>query len=73
MEIERLQNSVDRLRARLGAAEDAEIDGKAPDTKMKNIISRYLINTINFINVFYNNLLVLLTQKKKKNCIFTFI
>ncbi|XP_044596038.1 ras GTPase-activating protein nGAP isoform X3 [Cotesia glomerata] len=42
MEIERLQNSVDRLRARLGAAEDAEIDGKAPDTKMKNIISRLI-------------------------------
>ncbi|XP_057324874.1 ras GTPase-activating protein raskol isoform X3 [Microplitis mediator] len=42
MEIERLQNSVDRLRARLGAAEDAEIDGNAPDTKMKNIISRLI-------------------------------
>lgn len=54
MEIERLQNSVDRLRARLGAAEDAEIDGNAPDTKMKNIISRYfyLIQLIILIYLF---------------------
>lgn len=43
VEIERLQSSVDRLRARLGATEDTDIDGVAPDTKMKSIISRYLI------------------------------
>lgn len=43
VEIERLQSSVDRLRARLGASEDTDIDGVAPDTKMKSIISRYLI------------------------------
>lgn len=41
VEIERLQSSVDRLRARLGAAEDADVDGLGPDTKMKSIISRY--------------------------------
>ncbi|XP_017887080.1 probable Ras GTPase-activating protein isoform X4 [Ceratina calcarata] len=40
VEIERLQSSVDRLRARLGATEDTDIDGIAPDTKMKSIISR---------------------------------
>lgn len=40
VEIERLQSSVDRLRARLGAAEETEVDGVAPDTKMKNIITR---------------------------------
>ncbi|XP_024947249.1 probable Ras GTPase-activating protein isoform X6 [Cephus cinctus] len=42
VEIERLQSSVDRLRARLGATEDTEIDGIAPDTKMKSIISRLI-------------------------------
>jgi RAS protein activator-like 2 len=41
VEIERLQSSVDRLRARLGAAEDADTEGIGPDTKMKSIISRY--------------------------------
>ncbi|XP_032691122.1 probable Ras GTPase-activating protein isoform X1 [Odontomachus brunneus] len=42
-EVERLQNSVDRLRlrARLGATEDADID-LAPDTNMKSIISRLI-------------------------------
>ncbi|XP_050471999.1 ras GTPase-activating protein raskol isoform X5 [Bombus huntii] len=40
VEIERLQSSVDRLRARLGTTEDTDIDGVAPDTKMKSIISR---------------------------------
>ncbi|XP_014482654.1 PREDICTED: probable Ras GTPase-activating protein isoform X5 [Dinoponera quadriceps] len=42
-EVERLQNSVDRLRlrARLGANEDADID-LAPDTNMKSIISRLI-------------------------------
>ncbi|XP_033323263.2 uncharacterized protein LOC117218758 isoform X6 [Megalopta genalis] len=40
VEIERLQSSVDRLRARLGATEDTDIEGVAPDTKMKSIISR---------------------------------
>ncbi|XP_076231952.1 ras GTPase-activating protein raskol isoform X2 [Calliopsis andreniformis] len=40
VEIERLQSSVDRLRARLGATEDTDIDGIASDTKMKSIISR---------------------------------
>jgi len=41
-EVERLQNSVDRLRlrTRLGATEDADLD-LAPDTNMKSIISRY--------------------------------
>ncbi|KAK9304901.1 hypothetical protein QLX08_003853 [Tetragonisca angustula] len=42
VEIERLQSSVDRLRARLGATEDTDIDGVAPDTKMKSIISRLI-------------------------------
>ncbi|XP_063972506.1 ras GTPase-activating protein raskol isoform X6 [Diachasmimorpha longicaudata] len=42
VEIERLQSSVDRLRARLGAAEDGDVDGIAPDTKMKNIITRLI-------------------------------
>ncbi|XP_017887082.1 probable Ras GTPase-activating protein isoform X5 [Ceratina calcarata] len=42
VEIERLQSSVDRLRARLGATEDTDIDGIAPDTKMKSIISRLI-------------------------------
>lgn len=43
-EVERLQNSVDRLRlrARLGANEDADLD-LASDTNMKSIISRYFI------------------------------
>ncbi|XP_032452988.1 probable Ras GTPase-activating protein isoform X4 [Nasonia vitripennis] len=41
VEIERLQSSVDRLRARLGAAEDADVDGLGPDTKMKSIISSH--------------------------------
>ncbi|XP_048259988.1 ras GTPase-activating protein raskol isoform X7 [Bombus affinis] len=42
VEIERLQSSVDRLRARLGTTEDTDIDGIAPDTKMKSIISRLI-------------------------------
>ncbi|XP_043254381.1 ras GTPase-activating protein nGAP isoform X2 [Colletes gigas] len=42
VEIERLQSSVDRLRARLDATEDTDIDGIAPDTKMKSIISRLI-------------------------------
>ncbi|XP_050472010.1 ras GTPase-activating protein raskol isoform X14 [Bombus huntii] len=42
VEIERLQSSVDRLRARLGTTEDTDIDGVAPDTKMKSIISRLI-------------------------------
>ncbi|XP_076654729.1 ras GTPase-activating protein raskol isoform X4 [Halictus rubicundus] len=42
VEIERLQSSVDRLRARLGATEDTDIDGVASDTKMKSIISRLI-------------------------------
>lgn len=43
-EVERLQNSVDRLRlrARLGATDDADLD-LAPDNNMKSIISRYFI------------------------------
>lgn len=43
-EVERLQNSADRLRlrARLGATEDTDLD-LAPDTNMKSIISRYFI------------------------------
>jgi len=43
-EVERLQNSVDRLRlrARLGPTEDADLD-LASDTNMKSIISRYFI------------------------------
>lgn len=41
VEIERLQSSVDRLRARLGAVEDGDVEGNGPDTKMKSIISRY--------------------------------
>lgn len=45
MEIERLQTSVNRLRARLGTGEEADVDGIAPDTKMKSIISRYCIIT----------------------------
>lgn len=42
--MERLQNSVDRLRlrARLGATDDADLD-LAPDNNMKSIISRYFI------------------------------
>ncbi|XP_020283148.1 ras GTPase-activating protein nGAP isoform X1 [Pseudomyrmex gracilis] len=42
-EVERLQNSADRLRlrARLGATEDADLD-LAPDTNMKSIISRLI-------------------------------
>ncbi|KAJ8673025.1 hypothetical protein QAD02_004286, partial [Eretmocerus hayati] len=42
VEIERLQSSVDRLRARLGAVEDGELEGVQPDTKMKSIISRLI-------------------------------
>ncbi|XP_043276483.1 disabled homolog 2-interacting protein isoform X4 [Venturia canescens] len=42
VEIERLQSSVDRLRARLGTTDDTEIDGIAPDAKMKSIISRLI-------------------------------
>lgn len=41
VEIERLQSSVDRLRARLGTPEDVDNDNGAPDSKMKSIISRY--------------------------------
>lgn len=55
MEIERLQSSVDRLRARLGTTEDTDIDGIAPDTKMKSIISRYLI----LINAATNHRLII--------------
>ncbi|XP_011329978.1 probable Ras GTPase-activating protein isoform X3 [Ooceraea biroi] len=42
-EVERLQNSVDRLRlrTRLGATEDADLD-LAPDNNMKSIISRLI-------------------------------
>ncbi|KAL6448004.1 hypothetical protein ACFW04_000207 [Cataglyphis niger] len=42
-EVERLQNSVDRLRlrARLGATDDADLD-LAPDNNMKSIISRLI-------------------------------
>ncbi|XP_051154355.1 ras GTPase-activating protein raskol isoform X5 [Leptopilina boulardi] len=40
VEIERLQSNVDRLRARLAATDDTELDGIGPDTKMKSIISR---------------------------------
>ncbi|XP_058801662.1 ras GTPase-activating protein raskol isoform X2 [Phymastichus coffea] len=40
VEIERLQSSVDRLRARLGAVEDGDDIG--PDSKMKSIISRLI-------------------------------
>ncbi|XP_046419064.1 ras GTPase-activating protein raskol isoform X4 [Neodiprion fabricii] len=40
VEIERLQSSVDRLRARLGTPEDADVDSPVPDSKMKSIISR---------------------------------
>lgn len=45
-EVERLQNSVDRLRlrTRIGATEDADLD-LAPDNNMKSIISRYFILT----------------------------
>ncbi|KAI4492127.1 hypothetical protein M0802_010024 [Mischocyttarus mexicanus] len=39
MEIERLQSSVDRVRARFGGNEDTDINGIAPDTEMKTIIS----------------------------------
>ncbi|KAI4482660.1 hypothetical protein M0804_008513 [Polistes exclamans] len=39
VEIERLQNSVDRVRARFGGNEDTDINGIAPDTEMKTIIS----------------------------------
>ncbi|KAK0179897.1 hypothetical protein PV327_005606 [Microctonus hyperodae] len=42
VEIERLQSSVDRLRARLGTTEETEVDGISPDTKMKNIITRLI-------------------------------
>ncbi|XP_020710215.2 ras GTPase-activating protein raskol isoform X5 [Athalia rosae] len=42
VEIERLQSSVDRLRARLGNPEDGDIDNTAPDSKMKSIISRLI-------------------------------
>ncbi|XP_066596017.1 ras GTPase-activating protein raskol isoform X5 [Prorops nasuta] len=41
VEIERLQSSVDRLRAQLGITED-DLDGIAGDTKMKSIISRLI-------------------------------
>ncbi|XP_054007694.1 ras GTPase-activating protein raskol isoform X3 [Hylaeus anthracinus] len=42
VEIERLRNSIDELRAQFGITEDTDIDGIAPDTKMKSIISRLI-------------------------------
>lgn len=70
-----MQSSVDRLRARLGTTDDTEIDGIAPDAKMKSIISRYIDVTFSqgcsvfslLLKAHWNYRVFVKKEKKKKS------